>query len=104
MIQFLKNLFQRKQPRLPTVPEFLQCGINFNDTFILNKPDLYCKKTAYAGYSDKYPDYPVGTKNSIPYSKKGWYCVDHEGRRDCTHIIRIERNGKIVAQGQVYDK
>jgi hypothetical protein len=101
MIQFLKTLFQLKQPRLPTVPEFLRDGVKVGDSLILS---IICNgqvSVIFDGYEAGFTSYPINTKLSN-FTAKGWVFAWHDGKETELHIKAIERNGKVVAQGQEY--
>ncbi len=99
MIQFLKNLFQRDQSQLPTVPEFLRDGVlvKQGDVLITNQKERYVFEL-YAPWS---PYCQIGT-NDLGFHFSGWQAFCHVGEKHKIHIIRIERNGKVVARGQEY--
>ncbi len=97
------------KPKLPTVPEFLRDGVRDDDIFFTNNDTQYI-----AGVYRNLPDgYPIGGRikktcwdgNGRAFSLKGWakYGRAKDGDRQYLHIVRVERNGVTVAEGQVYD-
>jgi hypothetical protein len=98
MIQYLKHLSQRKQSRLPTVPEFLRNGVQRGDILVLNR-------FGQTEFTERglYKNHPIETTDFGNFSERGWYLFSRNGCKLSTHIIRIERNGKVVAKGQEYN-
>jgi len=98
------------KPRLPTVPEFLRDGVQKGDVVVTNKNDQsYCVLTLRSKFNS-HPIDTYGLSHGLPggngraFSLGGWgrHKFAKDGDKQYLHIIRIERNGKVVARGQVY--
>jgi hypothetical protein len=100
-----RTVIESPKPELPNVPEFiLSYGIEENDTFINQDGDRYTFKRYFGD-----PIYPIRTATegaplTLGWTRRGWNKFEREGNRIAVHIIRIERNGVTVAEGQVYDE
>jgi len=83
---------------VPLVCDFLARGLaKKGDVLIDNNgnTDIYFLYSATLYYPNK--------SNRATWSRAGWKYVGSEGRRTSCHIIRIERDGVVVAEGQRYD-
>jgi hypothetical protein len=94
-----KIVTEPPKPKLPTVPEFLKAMAMIpEDIFVSNSGYRHRFSKICANVS-----YPIRTGDRS-WTREGWYFEPNEGDKDCPHIIRIERNGVTVAEGQVYDE
>ena len=100
------------KPKLPTVPEFIWADqLKPGDLLQIYDYDHLLVVTGIAPKDQqilpKYPIYAASTNFSsqglIQYSRQGYSNIINHGNKDDDHIIRIERNGVTVAEGQVYD-
>lgn len=100
-----RTVIEPPKPQLPNVPEFLRDGVKVGDLVFFNKGG--CRFVI--SIQSKFHRHPINTIlegcNARAFSLGGWgrYKGAKDGDRQYLHIIRIERNGVTVAEGQVYN-
>ena len=94
---------------IPIVPDFL-CQMSFfpwddhlelqsGDVLIGNNGKRYVFSKILASIKC-----PIGTEKSFEtFTRSGWFALEHEGQRDQLHIVRVERDGVTIAEGQIYN-
>lgn len=107
-----RTVIETSKPKLPTVPEFIWADqLKPGDLLQIYDYDDLLVVTGIAPKDQqilpKYPIYAASTNFSsqglTQYSRQGYNNIINHGNKDDDHIIRIERNGVTVAEGQVYD-
>lgn len=89
---------ERATCEVPLVCDFLRQGLaEEGDVLIDSKgnTDVYLEYRFHKFYPNQ--------SNKETWSKAGWKYVSCQGKRKATHIVRIERDGVVVAAGQRYD-
>jgi hypothetical protein len=99
-----KIVIEPPKIELPTVPEFLRDGVKVGDLVFFNTGG--CRFVI--SIQSKFHNHPINTRNRCnarAFSLGGWgrYKGAKDGDMHYLHIVRIERNGVTVAEGQVYD-
>jgi len=88
---------------LPTVPDFLRNGVSKGDKLIVHNVFTEFEDEVQT-VSYEIAIIPIRTRRGFDYTLDGWRFASDKGCKNRQHIIRIERDGATVAEGQVYDE